>query len=78
MTSVMSCMVAPQRYIHILLLRTYDITLSGKRVFIDVIKLRIFDGKDILDYMNGHKVLYKKTVIRIKEDLRIGAQVRVR
>lgn len=41
MTSVMSCMVAPQRYIHILLLRTYDITLSGKRVFIDVIKLRI-------------------------------------
>ena len=74
----MARIMAPKS-IHILIPNTceYNI-LSAQGNFSDVIKLRIFDGKDILDYMNGHKVLYKKTVIRIKEDSRIGVQVRVR
>lgn len=32
--------MAPQRYVHVLILRTCDVTLFGKRVFTDVIKVK--------------------------------------
>lgn len=52
MTSAVSWMVAPQRYVNVLIPRTCDVTLFGKRIFTDVIQ-GSQDKEIIMDKLAG-------------------------